>query len=189
MYVIVQSATCRVESVNGEQPTNTRWLAVGSEVSCQGIRPGAGEEFVREGEAYSISKEALERYGFNRSGWTYGALLVPYKYHFDDKSLGNSVTLGPYLGWRLGRLGWDVAVIGTIGLAGVAVPKPDGSDTSTQQGVTWAVGFLSNVTKNRNPLQFGLLIGQDRVGSNSAVPYKHEGKTWIAAQIGFDFTK
>ena len=144
------------------------------------------DKVVRPGEAYTVAKSEIEKHGFRRSGWVYGALLVPYKYHRDDKSFSSAVTIGPYLGWRLDGLGFDTSFIGSIGIASLSVPNGSGG-TSTLQGYTAAIGIIGAVTKNKNPLQLGVLVGKDWAGSNSAVPYAHEGRTWLAAQIGFSF--
>lgn len=162
-------------------------LGVGGLADC----PAAAEEInklVKTDEAYRISKAQLEKHGFYRSGWVYGGLMVPYKYHRHDKSFSSAVTIGPYLGYRLGGFGFDTAFVGTLGIASLAVANASGG-TSTQQGYTTALGIIGSVTKNKNPLQLGILIGRDWAGSNSAIRYEHEGKTWIAAQIGFRFDK
>jgi hypothetical protein len=127
-------------------------------------------------------------HGYRRSGWVYGALLVPYKYHRHDKSFSSAATIGPYLGYRLDGLGFDSAFIGSIGIASLSVQNNNGG-TTTLQGYTTAIGIIASITKNKNPLQFGVLLGRDWAGSNAAVPYHHEGKTWLAVQIGFSFSE
>jgi hypothetical protein len=141
-------------------------------------------------EVYRVAKSELDQYGFSRSGWVYGALLVPYKYYFHDKSFSSATTIGPYLGYRMDGLGINTSAVASIGLSSLTVANPTGSgDTSTIQGFSFAIGFIGNVNKNDNPMTFGVLVGKDWAGSNSSVPYKHEGKTWAAIEIGFSFTK
>lgn len=145
---------------------------------------------VQLGEVYRIPKTDLDQYGFSRAGWVYGALLVPYKYHFHDRSFSSATTIGPYLGYRMGGLGFNTAFVGSVGLSSLTVANPSANgDTSTIQGFSVAVGIIGDVNKNNNPMTFGVLAGRDWAGSNSSVPYKHEGKTWAAVQIGFSFSK
>jgi hypothetical protein len=147
-------------------------------------------KLVQLDEVYKISKSALDQYGFSRSGWVYGALLVPYKYHFHDKSFASATTIGPYLGYSMGGLGLKTAFVTSVGLSSLAVANPNGSgDTSTIQGFSIAIGLIGDVNKNNNPMTFGVLVGKDWAGSNSSVPYKHEGKAWAAVHIGFNFSK
>ena len=156
-----------------------------------GCPAGDNIELVSEGEAYKVDRNVLQDHGYYRSGWTYGALLVPYKYHFHDKSFDSATTIGPYLGYHQGWIGIDATLVGSIGLATLPATKTENgtSSTTSLQGFSVAFGLITSVSKNNNPLQVGILFGKDWAGSNSAVPYDHEGEWWVAAQIGYAFTQ
>jgi len=180
----IEKVPCVVVTTKDNKKTvKNRALEFGDD--CDGI---LHDQLVGTGVAYTVAKSRILDHGYRRSGWVYGALLVPYKYHRDDKSFSSAVTIGPYLGWRLDGLGFDTSVIASIGIASLSVPDGSGG-TSTLQGYTAAIGIIGAVTKNKNPLQLGVLVGKDWAGSNSAVPYAHEGRTWLAAQIGFSFSE
>lgn len=191
LLVSVEAAPCVVESVEGRSIArrDKTHYGVGAYVDCPAEASDI-ERLVKVGEVYRVTKEQLGRYGYSRSGWVYGALLVPYKYHFDDKSFSSAATIGPYLGYSLSGMGIKSALIVSLGLSSLPVARENGSgDTSTLQGFSLAIGLTGDVSKSSNPMRFGVLLGRDWAGSNSAVPYEHEGETWIAAQIGFNFAE
>ena len=186
LTVEVESIPCATPKDVNKDAAN-RFFAFGAagEVDCAEFKV---KDLVTPGEAYLVQKSAVLDHGYRRSGWVYGALLVPYKYHRHDKSFSSAATIGPYLGYRLDGLGFDSALVGSIGIASLSVQNNNGG-TTTLQGYTAAIGIIASVSKNKNPLQIGLLLGRDWAGSNSAVPYAHEGKTWLAVQIGFSFSE
>lgn len=187
LIVAIESIPCVIKKEDSKSIVANPLLQFGpsAEVDCGKIEIN---KIVRPGEAYKLSKSVLVEHGYRRSGWVYGALLVPYKYHRHDKSFSSAATIGPYLGYRLDGLGFDSAFIGSIGIASLAVQNNTGGTTNLQ-GYTMAFGLIASITKNKNPLQFGVLLGRDWAGSNAAVPYQHEGKTWLAVQIGFSFSE
>lgn len=191
LLVMVDSVPCIVEQLDGKVSArrDRTHIGVGGLINCPTDEKMI-QQMVQVGEVYKIPKDMLVQYGYFRSGWVYGALLVPYKYHFDDKSFSSATTIGPYLGYRMGGLGVETAFIGSFGLSSLSVANPSGSgDTSTIQGFSAAIGLIGGVRKNSNPMRFGVMLGKDWAGSNSAVRYKHEGKAWVAVQIGFSFSE
>jgi hypothetical protein len=186
LYVAVEDVPCVVRKSGATFTVQANYLTgVGSDIKCENLE--AKDKVLQKDEAYKISKSKVVEFGFKSAGWVYGALLVPYKYHRHDRSFSSAATIGPYLGYKLTGFGIDAALIGSLGISSLAVPNGSGS-TTTQQGYTAAIGIIASVTKSKSPLRVGLLIGKDWAGSNSATPYAHEGKTWIAAQIGFSFS-
>jgi hypothetical protein len=190
LYVSVQEIPCKLDA-SGKVTTKLNstidlvTFGLAAEFRCHNAS-SLGEHVV-PGEAYTIPKTEIVRFGYVRSGVVYGLLLVPYKYHRHDKSFTSSVTVGPYFGTRVGYLGLDSSLVISVGLTSLNVANANGQ-TSTQQGYTIAAGMIWSITKNKSPLQFGLLVGKDWAGSNASPRYVHEGKTWIAAQIGFNFS-
>lgn len=190
VLAVVLTTPCVVEQSAGKMIARRDriHMGVGALVDCPTSEAEIGK-LVKAGDIYKISKQKLTEYGYYRSGWVYGALLVPYKYFFHDKSFASATTIGPYLGYSMGGLGFNTSFVASVGLSSLAVANPNGDgDTSTIQGFSAAIGLIGGVYKNNNPLRFGILLGKDWAGSNSTVPYKHEGKTWVAVQIGFSFS-
>jgi hypothetical protein len=132
--------------------------------------------------------------GADRSGWAYGVLALPYKFHFDDKSFGSGVSIGPYFGRRWGTPGsaYTLAMAATIGSVKGEVRDSAGNVTSTPdlQAFSLALGYMYDIAKGSDtrPFKIGFFVGADVVGADNVVKYKHNKKPWLALQIGFDFT-
>ena len=194
LFVRILDAPCGPAAKSGMAPTPTRtsfreWIRWGKvTVDCSTVDPEIASRLIRIHETYSVKRTDIQKYGSLRSGYVYGLLLAPYKYHVHDKSFSTAVTIGPYAGIQLGNFGSTSTFVVSIGLSSLSVPDGSGG-TSTLQGYSAALGFIWTLTKGETPLQLGVLVGKDWAGSNSAVPYTHEGKTWIAAQVGFSFGK
>lgn len=144
---------------------------------------------VVEGHNYTIAKSALDNFGYRRMGWIYGGLLIPYKYFRHDKSLEPGTTLGPFFGYRLGQTGWGVSLIGTYAVTTVKVRVVDGAELKERSftGVSRGVGLMFDVAKSADPFRIGMMWGRDRVGSNNVDVYPHDGRSWFALQIGWEF--
>jgi len=127
-----------------------------------------------------------------RTGWVYGGLILPYKYHYDDKSISGETTIGPYVGRRstLGDTSFIWAV--SAGVTPISVESTDqnGNPKSTPlTAFTYAVGWMFEFNKGSSPFRGGVFFGKDIVSKTSAVPYKHNRKNWVAFQLGWDFTQ
>jgi hypothetical protein len=125
-----------------------------------------------------------------RTGWVYGALVLPFKYHLEDKSFSGETTIGPYLGRRstLGSSSFIWAV--TAGLTPLSVESTDagGNQKSTQlSAFTYAAGLMFEINNGASPFRVGLFYGTDVVSSDSVVTYKHDRQNWLAFQLGWDF--
>ena len=147
-----------------------------------------------KGKEYDLKASDLIAVGADRSGWTYGVLALPYKFHTDDKSFGSSVSIGPYFGRRWGVPGsaYTLAVAATIGTVKGEIRDAQDKITSTPdlQAFSLAAGWMWDIAKGAGsrPFKVGLFAGADVVGSDNAVKYKHNRKPWVAFQVGFDFT-
>jgi hypothetical protein len=51
------------------------------------------------------------------------------------------------------------------------------------------IGLMFDITKSEIPFRAGVVWGKDRVGSNNVEVYPHDGKGWIAAQLGWEFSR
>lgn len=155
----------------------------------------SGTGAVKPGDSYTLTAEQLKNASYSRYGWIYGPMLVPFKYFPHDRSFEPSQSLGMYMGYRTS---WfesrGLSFVGGAGLATMKVsevvddPAKPGSKTTKENtiaGYTVAGGVMFDLTREAKPFVAGLLLGRDFVGSNSALTYKHDNKTWIALQVGW----
>lgn len=145
-------------------------------------------------ELKTVRASDLNAIGAERLGWTYGVLALPFKYYRKERSFGSGVSLGPYVGRRSGAAGSAItfAVAATVGSVKGEVQDANGNITSTPDllAYSWAAGWMFDISKSPGvkPFKIGLFLGQDRVSRDKVVNYKLNGQTWVAFQIGFDFT-
>lgn len=138
---------------------------------------------------------SLEGTTYYRDGWTYGALLVPFKYHIRDKEFSPAGQVGPYVGrsYRLGSFG--LKFIGTLAYG--PITTNNGSNTTTDSGsatvktingLSYGLGVIGTITKGPSPFQFGIVFGRDKVSASDRASYPYTGRSWVGAQLGYDFT-
>ena len=143
---------------------------------------------------FTIKASELIAMGASRNGWAYGVLALPFKFHFDDKSFGSGISIGPYFGRRWGTPGsaYTLAMAATIGSVKGEVRDAQGNITGTPdlQAFSLALGYMYDIAKgvDTRPFKIGFFVGTDVVGADNGVKYKHNKKPWLAFQIGFDFT-
>jgi len=149
---------------------------------------------LRLGKQFDVKASDLIAIGADRKGWTYGVLALPYKFHFDDKSFGAGVSIGPYVGRRWGTPGsaYTFALAATIGSVKGEIRDAQDKITSTPdlQAFSLAAGWMYDIAKGAEtrPFKIGFFVGADVVSSDNTVKYKHNRKPWLAFQLGFDFT-
>lgn len=147
-----------------------------------------------------VTKQSLMDSGPVRTGWVYGVLTLPYKFYTGDKSVSPQTSIGPYLGARasLWGLSWTHAV--TLGLThfsaltkdaqGKYVLDADNNPIRTEKtGFTMAYGWMFDVSKGAKPFKSGVFIGRDYASKDNGITLPNSGKTWVAVQLGFDFTE
>lgn len=146
---------------------------------------------VKEGHNYEVSSDAIQKAGYTRLGWIYGGLAIPYKYFRHDQSLEPGTTIGPFLGYRLGQVGWGVSVVGMFGVANISVKVKDGDKLLDRKfwGLSRGVGLMFDITKSETPFRAGVMWGRDSVGKNNVDTYPHDGKNWLALQLGWEFSR
>lgn len=161
--------------------------------ACRAVGSNSGE--VQPGDVYQISGGQLKDASYSRYGWIYGPMFVPFKYFPHDKSFEPSQSLGMYMGYRTS---WfesrGLSFVASAGLATMKVSQivddPNSASgkvikENTVAGYTFATGVLFDLTREVKPFVAGLLVGRDFVGNNSALPYVHEGHSWVAIQVGW----
>ncbi len=136
--------------------------------------------------AYQLALTDLKRSGLARTGVTYGALVVPFKYHTSgDREYTGSASVGGYAGYRfetLRNLGFTATPIGFMGAANISLPSGSGNGTDNVMGFSYGVGLVATF---KGSFQTGVVVGWDRVGNNAN--YKYNGKPWVALEIGYAF--
>lgn len=154
-----------------------------------------------EVQPVSMPASTLGQHGAIRRGFVYGLLTAPYKYFPSDKSFQAGLPVGPYLGWRIGESGVGGTVVAafTLGAVKANTTKDDPTDSSKPPIVTGqtdlmalsaAVGVIFDITRNPNKSGFkaGILVGKDHVNQSANINYPQNRQTWVAIQLGFDFT-
>lgn len=144
---------------------------------------------------FRVNASTLVASGAHRYGWSYGVLILPFKYHRHDKSFTpGSLNVGPFLGRRWGSAGSAITLAAAATVGSVRGEERDaaGNVTGTPDLTAFSValGLMYDVSKNPDlkPFKMGVFWGNDRVSQTDAVKYVHNRKPWVAFQIGFDFT-
>jgi hypothetical protein len=175
----------------------------GGDKSAPSVVSCTGYPLVSTDVTYQFDASDLDKVSSQRMGFTWGALVVPYKFYLSDKSIkGNPSTLlyAGYEGWFPGV---SLALVGSAGL-GVATaasnstgssssaqgtttapnstPSASNSSSSTSALYTLATGFI--VTFGGS-MKAGVMFGWDYQASG--VGFKYEGKTWTAISVGTSF--
>jgi hypothetical protein len=129
---------------------------------------------------------------YDREGFTWGAMLIPYKFYVKDRTFkGNPSTVAfvGYEGWVSGlslagvvALGPGIAQNATASSPATTTPTTKSPTTSTAITYTAATGF---VVTFGGSIKAGLLVGWDWQGSGNN--FQYEGKTWMALSIGTSF--
>lgn len=127
----------------------------------------------------------------SETGPVVGALLVPYKYRTDTKTIDGETTIAVYMGyaiepeWFNRRVDTSVTFVPYLSAGLTSIDVNNVSDSGeiqadSKQGVTLAFGFI---LKNWDSTNLGFVIGQDRIGDES---WEHEGKTWLSFSVGWN---
>ena len=145
------------------------------------------------GTVRDVPASEFNKVGAERLGWTYGMLTLPFKYYPGDKSLKGAGSLGPYVGRRSGAAGSAITFAATAAVGAVQGEATDAQGNVTTPSlfaVSLAAGWMYDISKTPGgkPFKIGFFVGKDFVGADNAAKYPHNRKTWIAFQIGFDFT-
>jgi hypothetical protein len=151
--------------------------------------------------ATAVSATELTKSGATRRGYAFGALTMPYKYFPGSKKFIEGVPLGAYLGWRVGQPGSALTFAASVTLGSVSADTVTRTGTGASEVVTitgstqaaalsWAGGLMVDVSRNpaSKPFRAGFFVGKDHVNRSDNISYEHNNKTWVAVQIGFDFT-
>lgn len=138
------------------------------------------------GRAYDLPVSQLVEAGMHRSGYTYGMLMVPFKYVLaGDRGMRGASTVGGYVGWRQAPvLGMDLTYIGFAGATVISIQKTENGVSKTTDNAGLSAGFGA-ITTLKDSFQVGAVAGWDVVSSSAN--YGGDYKPWVAIQIGYSF--
>lgn len=141
---------------------------------------------VDDATQYSISRNVLLDYDVYRSGVTFGALVVPFKFYLGgDKKISASSTIAPYVGFRgPAPFGLTFTPVLSAGLGLVPVSNPDTGKTDTKTALSTAVGMVLTARKNE-AFNAGLLLGKDFLGRADREIDPTVGKAWFSIYVGY----
>jgi len=148
-----------------------------------------GKTAIPDDIAFEIGSDVLKANVPDRIGITYGALVVPYKYHLNgSKEFSGGTTVGPYFGYRFDRnsIGLGIKIIGFVGGSSISVTQNvDGNDTTQNlAGFSYGLGIIGQA---KNEFQMGVIFGADRVSQSAH--YVDNGKLWLAVGLGYSFSE
>jgi len=143
--------------------------------------------------AYEVNGTDLQKYGLQRRGFTWGGLVVPYKFEFHDRTFQAVPSVVGYVGYE----GWwsGVSLANIVALGGGAVASSSATAATTQTSTTSASPTTSSGSKATytaaigeiatfgGSYKVGVLVGWDWQGTGSG--FRYEGKPWIAISAGF----
>lgn len=143
---------------------------------------------------HDVRASDLERAGASRYGWTYGVLVLPFKYYRHSSGFSSGLSFGPYLGRRYGMPGSAFTVAAGVALSSVKGEVKDSAgsitDTPDLQALSATIGVMWDISKKPGikPFKIGVFYGADRVNQGDVIKYVNNKKPWLAFQVGFDFT-
>jgi hypothetical protein len=177
-----------------------------NDTTVQTAGPCSGYPVVAANVPYQFDAADLDKVVIQRMGFTWGALVIPYKYYFTDKSIKGNPSTVAYAGYEGWFPGVSLAVVGSAGI-GVAsnssssptstvstagpsktsstgTPSTATSSTSNSTAATYtmAIGFIATFGGS---MKGGLMFGRDYQGNGSG--FKYDNKTWMALSIGTSF--
>jgi hypothetical protein len=140
---------------------------------------------------YEFTADSFQKVRSQRMGFTWGGLVVPYKFYVNDHSFHSNASAVGYVGYEGYFPGVSLAGIVALGpgttstaQATPATTTQAASTTKTTTAVTYtaATGVVATFG---GALKFGLVVGWDWQGKGTGFAY--EGKTWLALSIGAGF--
>lgn len=137
--------------------------------------------------SYTIGVEKLMEYDFKRSGVTFGALVIPFKFRLGgDKAITSSSTIAPYLGFTsryLQFFGLTLNPVATAGVAFVPVANPATGTTETRSAFSLGGGLVLRSSKN-DQFSAGLIIGKDVLSKSDRALDPNVSKAWLSFYLG-----
>jgi len=126
----------------------------------------------------------LEERDRNRFGWTYGALVAPFKYYTKLREFSAGASVGPYLGYRVhDRQGSNSVVAVSIGLATATIKTDNADGTTSSSNTTGVTGALAYLLEIKGTFNMGVIAGADYFSKSQNVPTS--AKLWLGLSFGY----
>ena len=149
------------------------------------------DPLVRPNIAYRVSKALLvDSAAFRRTGFSFGALVVPFKFRTGVKEIIPSATVAPYVGWRTGWFsswGLTFTPLVSAGLGLVPVADPTTGQAETKSALSFSTGLVVHSSKN-DGFQAGLLLGRDYLGKADTALDPGSKKLWLSFYVGYSMS-
>jgi hypothetical protein len=120
----------------------------------------------------------------SRYGWTYGALVAPFKFYTKTREFSAGASVGPYLGYRvIDRPGSKSVVALSVGAATTNTTATDANGNTTNSnrtGVSYAFAYILDIKSDFNA---GLIAGADYYSKSQNIP--NSGKLWVGLSFGY----
>ncbi len=135
---------------------------------------------------YKIARDTLLSYDVRRSGVTFGALVVPFKFRLgNSKEFASSSTVAPYIGFKSDvNFGLSFTPILSAGIGMVPVADAANNTTTTKAAFSTAVGLVLTSSKS-DSFNAGLLFGKDFLNKTDRAADPTVSKPWISFYIGY----
>lgn len=144
---------------------------------------------------YEFTSEQLSKQDFYRLGFTWGALVIPYKFYLTDRSIKSNTSTVAYAGYEGWLPGLSLSTVLAIGpgltTSSTTTPNtpatgnttPSGTTTKSSTFVTYtvAIGFIAAFGDSKN-FKVGFMFGRDYQGKDSG--FQYENKNWLALSVG-----
>ncbi|GAA5168133.1 hypothetical protein GCM10025770_27690 [Viridibacterium curvum] len=141
--------------------------------------PDSTQNNTAEDVQYKLMQSELKNYGYRRSGTSWGALFVPYKYQLSDHSFAANPSTLAYVGYSVDWFSTQRTSI-VIG-GGVGAITNNTGDSGTRAVWSMATGFTSTLGAEDSQFKIAYLIGYDW-GAGTVTGRKN--KPWIAISMG-----
>lgn len=140
---------------------------------------------------YEFTSDDFQKVRSQRMGFTWGGLVVPYKFYVSDRSFQSNTSAVAYVGYEGYFPGVNLAGIVALGPGAAsttqtqaATPPQTTPSTKSTTSVTYtaATGIVATFG---GVMKLGAVVGWDWQGKSAG--FKYEGKTWLALSIGAGF--
>ncbi len=177
--------------IKGYFPGGRHPLHRSNSLTAQGCN---GASRVQFNTPYQFTSQDFSNTASQRGGFTWGAMIIPYKYYFTDHSIQGNPSTVAYVGYEGWFPGVSLAAVGAAGLglspgssnaASASGATPNNATTasaSTAATYTVALGVIATFGAS---IKAGVLLGRDY--QSNAAAFKYQNKTWVALSVGASF--
>jgi hypothetical protein len=152
----------------------------------EALKACSAASLVNDFTQYEIDRATLLKYDFRRTGVTFGALVVPFKFYLSgERKITASSTIAPYLGFRGPSVfGLTLTPVVSAGLGLVPVTDPNSGETETKSALSTAIGLVLTSTKN-DAFNAGVVIGRDFLSRSDEASDPNVDEPWFSLYVGY----